>query len=76
MKSNQTQTIANMIRRKTGATVAELMVATWSSCVHKRLSDLKRKGWSIRREPIKGRTYGRYFGTPPATAARTATFTR
>lgn len=76
MKTSQTQVIGNLIRRQRGATVAELLAATWSSCVHKRMSELKARGWTIRREDIKGKPYGRYFGTPPVTAARTATFPR
>lgn len=65
MKTAQTAVIANMIRRKSGATVAELMAATWCSCVHKRISELKARGWEIRREPVTGRKYGRYFGVQP-----------
>lgn len=65
MKASQYTVIGNMIRRKRGATVAELMAATWSSCVHKRLSDLKARGWTIRRVAEPGRKYGRYFGTAP-----------
>ncbi len=41
MKASQYAVIGNLISRKRGATVAELMSATWSSCVHKRLSELK-----------------------------------
>lgn len=68
MKPAQTEVIANMIRRKSGATVAELIAATWCSCVHKRMSELRERGWEIRREPIKGRKYGRYFGKAPGGA--------
>lgn len=64
-QTTQYDVIGNMICRKRGATVAELIAATWSSSVHKRMSEMKRRGWRIRREPIEGRTYGRYYGTAP-----------
>lgn len=65
MKATQCEVIGNLIRRKRGATAAELLSATWSTSVHKRISELKARGWVIRREPIKGKSYGRYIGTAP-----------
>jgi hypothetical protein len=65
MKASQYEVIGNLIRRKRGATVAELMAATWSSCIHKRLSEMKQRGWRIKREEVPGRNYGRYIGTAP-----------
>jgi hypothetical protein len=52
MKASQYEVIGNLIRRKRGATVAELMAATWSSCIHKRLSEMKQRGWRIKREEV------------------------
>lgn len=73
--TNQTRTIGNMIARKSGATVAELIGATFTSSVHRRLTDLKEKGWKVWREEIKGKNYGRYFGVPPK-GTKTPTFAR
>lgn len=65
MKTTQYEVIGNLIKRKRGATVAELMSATWSTCIHKRISELKERGWDIRKEPVPGRSFHRYYGVAP-----------
>lgn len=57
--------IGALLRRKSGATAAELIAATFSTCVHKRMSEMRARGWTITREPIKGKAHGRYYGTAP-----------
>lgn len=57
--------IGRLIARKKGATVAEIVAATCSSSPHRRLFEMRRKGWRIWREEISGKQYGRYFGQAP-----------
>ncbi len=62
----QTERIEKLLTRKSGATAMDIAMAAGTVCPHKRLSELKARGWSIRREQVKGRNFGRYFGTAPA----------
>lgn len=57
--------IGALLKRRKGATAAELIAATMSTAVHKRMSEMRQRGWAIWRESIPGRTYGRYFGKAP-----------
>jgi hypothetical protein len=65
MKASQYEVIGNLISRKRGATPAELIERTWSTCVHKRMSEMRSRGWRIWREQVPGKSYGRYFGQAP-----------
>jgi hypothetical protein len=65
MKCSQYEVIGNLIKRKRGATVAELVWATCSSSPHRRMFEMRRKGWHIWREEIPGKQHGRYFGKAP-----------
>lgn len=65
MKATQYKVIENLITRKRGATAADLMMATASTCIHKRMSELRERGWHIRKEPVAGRNFHRYYGTAP-----------
>jgi hypothetical protein len=61
----QYEAIGALLKRKKGATAADLIAATMSTAVHKRMSEMREKGgWTIWREPIPGKAYGRYFGKP------------
>lgn len=62
---SQYEVIGNLIKRKRGATVAEMVMATCSSSPHRRLFELRQKGWRIWRESIAGKQYGRYRGIAP-----------
>lgn len=63
MKTSQYEVIGNLLKRKRGATTLELMAASNSTCIHKRMSEMSHHmGWNIWREPIKGKSYGRFFG--------------
>ena len=61
----QYEAIGALLKRKTGATAADLIAATMSTSIHKRMSEMKERGWSIRKEQVPGKTYHRYFGTAP-----------
>lgn len=63
---SQTEKIARLIRRKCGATPAEMIAATFSTSVHSRMAELKARGWTITRKAIEGKNYGKYFGRAPA----------
>ena len=49
MKS-QYDRIGKLIKRKSGATSIELALTAPSLSIHKRLSEMKRKGWTITRK--------------------------
>jgi hypothetical protein len=65
---SQYDAIGVLLKRKRGATAAELIAATMSTAVHKRMSEMRAKGWTIRREQIEGKSYGRYRGEAPKSA--------
>jgi hypothetical protein len=61
----QYDAIGSLLKRKKGATAAELIQATMSTAVHKRMSEMRARGWRITREAIDGKPYGRYYGQAP-----------
>lgn len=65
MKTTQCDRLAKMLTRKRGCTALEIIVTVGTVCPHKRLSDLKEKGWLITRKKESGEKHGRYFGVPP-----------
>ena len=65
MKS-QYDRLERLLTRKTGATAMDIVQAVGTVCPHKRLSEMKARGWTITREQVKGRNFGRYFGKAPA----------
>lgn len=65
MRSTQYQRLAKLLTRKHGCTALEIIVAVGSVCPHKRLSDMKERGWTILRQEIEGQRHGRYFGIAP-----------
>lgn len=65
MKQSQYEAIGRLIGRKKGATVAEIVAATCSSSPHRRMFEMRCKGWRIWREAIPGRQHGRYRGIAP-----------
>jgi hypothetical protein len=62
----QYEAIGALIKRSKGATAADLIAATMSTAVHKRMSEMRERGWEIRKEQVPGRTFHRYFGKEPA----------
>ncbi len=60
----QLKTLERLITRKTGATSVDICRTLPSVCPHKRLSELKQRGWTI---TSKQGNQGllRYFGKPP-----------
>lgn len=61
----QLDVLAGLITRKRGVTAMEICNAVGTVAPHKRLSELKRRGWCITRQPVPGCNYGRYRGIPP-----------
>lgn len=61
----QYERIGALLKRRKGATAAELIAATMTTSVHRRLFEMRQKGWAIWRESIPGRAYGRYHGKAP-----------
>jgi hypothetical protein len=62
----QLEILERLLTRKRGATAMEIATQVGTVSPHKRLSELKARGWRIWREAIPGRNYGRYFGRAPA----------
>ena len=65
MKTTQLQRLARLLQRKTGATALEIIITVGSVSPHKRMTELKERGWTITRVPVPGERYGRYFGKKP-----------
>ena len=63
----QCKRLEQILKRKSGATSMEIIAAIGTVSPHSRMSELRNKGWVIRRVPVQGRTFGRYYGTPPLT---------
>ena len=57
--------LTQLLQRKAGCTSMEIIAVIGTVSPHSRLSDLKRKGWTITKKRVKGKTYHKYFGTPP-----------
>jgi len=62
---SQTQLLARLLSRKCGTTSMEIIAACKTVCPHRRLTDLKNRGWTIVKKQVKGKSYHRYFGTAP-----------
>lgn len=61
----QCQQLEKLLLRKRGVSAMEIITLVGTVCPHKRMSDLKGKGWAITRCEVAGKNYGRYFGTAP-----------
>lgn len=66
MKQSQYDRLAKLLKRKTGATAMDIVEAVGTVCPHKRLSEMKGKGWRITRKPVPGKSYGIYHGVKAA----------
>ena len=64
-KHTQYEAIGALLKRKKGATAAEMLEVSMSTSIHRRMFEMRRRGWQIHREAIPGRNYGRYFGKAP-----------
>jgi hypothetical protein len=65
MKRTQYDRLSKLLTRKRGATAMDIVEAVGTVCPHKRLSELKARGWRITREQVPGKSYGRYRGVAP-----------
>jgi len=61
----QLERLEKLLTRKRGATAMEIATTVGTVAPHKRLSELKARGWVIWREAIEGKSFGRYFGKAP-----------
>jgi hypothetical protein len=62
----QTDRLCKLLTRKRGCTAMDIATTVGSTSPHRRLTDLRRKGWTVWREQVAGKNYGRYFGKAPA----------
>lgn len=65
MKTTQCAILEKLLRRKSGVTSLEIIQHCGTVAPHRRLADLKERGWTIRRESVEGKSYGRYLGEAP-----------
>lgn len=68
MKTTQYERLGKLLTRKRGATAMEIATVAGTVSPHSRLAELKARGWQVWREPIPGKSYGRYFGQEPKAA--------
>jgi hypothetical protein len=65
MKQTQCSILERLLRRKSGVTSLEIIQKCGTVAPHRRLADLKERGWHITRQQVPGKSYGRYYGTEP-----------
>ena len=70
-KQTQLERLGKLLTRKRGITSWEIMQEVGTVCPHKRMSDLKERGWLITKTEVLQKNFFRYFGVPPK--AKTAT---
>ncbi len=63
----QPDRIAKLLQRRNGCTAMDIITAAGTVSPHRRLTDLKNRGWIIVRKPVAGANYGRYYGVAPGT---------
>lgn len=61
----QHERLAKLLQRDVGVTAFEIIQLVGTVCPHKRLSDLKERGWTIVKQEVPGKNYHRYYGNPP-----------
>ena len=66
MKSPQLTRLCKLLTRSKGCTSMEIITECQTTAPHRRLMDLKQRGWAIYSKPVEGRNFLRYFGMPPA----------
>jgi hypothetical protein len=62
---NQIATVERLLKRKKGVTAFEIIMEARTVCPHKRMSELKDRGWTITKTKVFGKNYHRYFGQAP-----------
>jgi hypothetical protein len=62
MKQTQYERLSKLLTRKKGATAMDIVEAVGTVCPHKRLSEMKERGWLVWREKVPGKSYGVYRG--------------
>lgn len=65
MIPSQRRRLEMLLKRTKGTTSWEIMSVCRTVCPHRRLSDLKEAGWTIKSQTISGQNFRRYWGTPP-----------
>jgi hypothetical protein len=65
VKQTQCSILEKLLRRKSGVTSLEIIQKCGTVAPHRRLADLKERGWRITKEQVPGRSYNRYFGQAP-----------
>lgn len=61
----QCEILEKLVSRKSGVTALEIIQKCGTVAPHKRLSELKERGWHITRRQVPGKPYGTYHGQAP-----------
>ena len=61
----QYQALARLLLRKRGTTSMEIVNVCGTVSPHRRLADMKQRGWTITKRRVTGKKYHAYFGTAP-----------
>ena len=64
MNPTQRRRLEMLLKRKQGTTSWEIMFVCRTVCPHRRLSDLKEAGWTIKSQKTEG-NHLRYWGKAP-----------
>ena len=64
-KHTQLERLGKLLTRKRGITSWEIVELVGTVCPHKRISDLKERGWLITKKEVLNKNFFRYFGLPP-----------
>ena len=67
----QPQALSKLLTRRNGVTAMEIIHIVGTVCPHKRMSELKARGWTITKKQVTGKTYHRYYGQAPKVKAAT-----
>lgn len=61
----QCDLLAKFLQRKSGVTAMEIMDLVRTVSPHRRLTDMKQRGWTITKQLVPGTNFHRYYGKAP-----------
>ena len=66
----QPERLAELLTRPQGATAMEICRHVGTVSPHRRLTDMTERGWRIKKIPVAGKNYHKYFGIAPKAKTR------
>lgn len=61
----QTDKLGKLLTRKCGVTSLEIIYRCGSTTPTRRMSDMRDKGWTIKKTKVEGKSHYIFHGTPP-----------